>query len=147
MNSVSSVYSSNYLDMVHQATRRNTLTQVVDAKQSGNSVDVEKLQQSNQELRDNARETGVELYSQKLTKQAFETYANAAQNTPDYSNTNSSSDSSESSSVYSFDAQQVNDMRQTAQKRAFAASYYDNQTSQPQPAEPDFATRPVSVYV
>ncbi len=68
MNAVGSVNNNqNFYDLVQQATRRNTLSHVVEATSSETPVDrdtwVGQVQQSNQELRDNARETGIELYA------------------------------------------------------------------------------------
>lgn len=133
--------ANTYLDMVHQATRRNTVTQVVEAKQSGSPVDVEQVQSSNQQLRNNARELGVELYSQNLKKQQFETYVNSA---PDNSN---SSSEDKSSSVYTFDAAQVNDTLQMAQRRMLGVELYENMKNQSQPEVNNPATLPVNVYV
>jgi len=82
MNTVNGTNSNTYLNLVQQATKRNTLTHVTDAKQSGQTVDVEQLQSSNQSLRDSARETGVTLYSQQLQKQAFDYLAETPQKIP-----------------------------------------------------------------
>ncbi|MCU7940593.1 MAG: hypothetical protein KZQ64_05500 [gamma proteobacterium symbiont of Bathyaustriella thionipta] len=59
MNTVDSS-SNTYPGMLQQAARRKTVTQVVDAKQSGSPVNVEQVQLSNQQLRVDARELGVE---------------------------------------------------------------------------------------
>jgi hypothetical protein len=88
MNAVSGVNNNqNYYDLVEQATRRNTLTHVVDAALSETPIDRENLfeevQLSNQELRDNVRELGIELYALNLQREAFETYANVSLNSND----------------------------------------------------------------
>lgn len=143
MNAVGSS-TNTYFDMVQQATRRNTLNHVAEARQSGASVDVEQVKSSNQQLRENSRELGVELYSQNLKKQQFETYVN---NSPDNSNTSSSDD--ESNSVYTFDAARVNDNLQMVQKRTMGVALYENMNNQTQP-QPEYSrasTMPVSVYV
>ena len=86
MNDLNGV--NNYLDMVQLATMRNTLYQVTQASPAEQPLDYSQLQQSNQQLRQNARETGVELYSQVLQKQMLETYANTSENTNSTNNTN-----------------------------------------------------------
>ena len=149
MDAVNGSSSNTYLNLVQQATRRNTLTQVIDAKQSGNPVDVEQLQSSNQALRDTARETGVSLYSQQLQKQAVETYTNTSQNT---SYDTSSDDDKNSSDVYTFDASTVNAASQTVQKRTLAVAAYINlaQNQNDQQNRSEFGNpfvQPVNVYV
>jgi hypothetical protein len=126
MNAISGS-GSDYLNLVRRATRQNTVTQVADAKQTGNTVDVEQLQASNQQIRDSARETGVALYAQNLQKQSVETYAKTAENTPSY--TTGSSDSSSDNNgdkVYTFDAAAVNEGLQTVQNRARGVALYEN---------------------
>ncbi len=125
--------------MVQQATRYNTLSTVAQARQSGATVDVEQLQTSNQQLRNDAREVGVQLYSQQLVKQQVETYSNASS-----SNNNASSNDDTTSSVYTFDAAAVNDNLQMAQKRSLGVQLYENLNTQEQP---DFTTRPVTLPV
>ena len=145
MNAVSGA-GNDYLNMVQLATQRNTYTQVAEAKQSGKPVDVEQLQSSNQELRENARETGVALYTQSLQKQTFETYVNASERASDSYSSNSDNDNS--SDVYTFDAARVNDALQTAQKRSFGVALYENLGSQQErPELSNPSTRPVNVYV
>ncbi|WP_198262904.1 hypothetical protein [sulfur-oxidizing endosymbiont of Gigantopelta aegis] len=158
MNAISGT-SSDYLNLVQGATRRNTVTQVVDAKQTGKPVDVEQLQASNQQIRDSARETGVALYSQSLQKQAVETYTKASENAPSYTTgSDSSSDSSsiysdtyssDNSNVYTFDAAAVNNGLQTVQKRALGVALYENLSagSGNAPTNDRPTTLPVNVYV
>ena len=129
MLTTTSLNNNTYLDLVQQATRRNTLQQVAEAQQSGQPLDVDAVKLSNQALRDSARETGVELYSQQLVKQQFETYASASANAADNnqaSTTGSSQSSSENSaSVWTYDAANVNEALQTAQQRALGVSVYE----------------------
>jgi len=114
--------NQSYWDMVHTATKRNTLVQASEAKQSGTPLNVEEVQQSNQQLKDSARETGTELYGLQLTKQAFETYARTTEN-----QSNSSDDSSDDKQeVYSFDSKNVNEMSAMAQQRALGTALYSN---------------------
>ena len=150
MNPVSST-NNNYVDLVQQATRRNTLEQANDSRKSGESIDVEKTQQSNQEIKDDARETGVELYTQQLVKNSFETYAETSQNNPYSTSNDDSDDESEQPDIYTFDPQTVNDALGTAQKRTLATELYDNKGSQNQsnnPTQPDFENKaPINIYV
>ena len=136
---------NSYVDLVQTATRRNTITQIAEAKESGTAVDVEQIQSSNQEIRDNARSVGADIYYQQTQKQALDTYINVSSQ---YNNNSSSEKASaeSNSDIYSYDAKKVNDAMQTAQKRAFAISVYDNIGSgdgfNPKPS-----VLPVSVYV
>ena len=122
MDSVSALGSNNYVDMLQKATRRNTLQYVADARQSGEPVDVDSVRLSNQELRDSARETGVELYSQQLKKSQFETYVNASNN----NSSESTNSDDNTNSVSTFDASQVNSLLQTAQRRTVGVAMYEN---------------------
>ena len=124
MASVNSVGSDNYLSTVLQATKRNTLTHLADAKQSGTPVDVTEVKASNQQLREDAKEVGATLYSRNVKLQTLETYTSSAQNAPSYSNDNNSANTT--SEVSSFDAAAVNDARQTAQERALKVALYEN---------------------
>ena len=125
MLTTTSLNNNTYLDLVQQATRRNTLQHVAEAQQSGQPLDVDAVKLSNQALRDSARETGVELYSQQLVKQQFETYASASANASDNSQTSGTESSESSSSVWTYDAANVNEALQTAQQRALGVSVYE----------------------
>ncbi len=141
MNTLNGV--NNYLDMVQLATMRNTLYQVTQASPAEQPLDYSQLQQSNQQLRQNARETGVELYSQVLQKQMLETYANTSENTNSTNNTNDSS-----SSVYTFDAGNVNETLEMAQQRAFGVALYEHMSTSENTEFANTPTNtPVSVYV
>lgn len=149
MNTINGTSGNNHQGIVQQATKRNTLTQVADAKQSGIPVDVEQIQSSNQELRNTARETGVALYSQQLQKKTFETYANVSNNN---SSTTSSDENKSSNDIYNFDASKVNDALQTVQRRSFAVAAYENQDKNQnnQPNQPELdtpSTQPVNIFV
>ena len=122
MDSVSALGSHSYVDMLQKATRRNTLQYVADARQSGQAVDVDAVRLSNQALRDSARETGVELFSQQLKKSQFETYVNASND----NSSNTTNSDEKTGSVSTFDARQVNDLLQTAQRRSFGVALYEN---------------------
>ena len=112
----------SYSDMLRFATRRNTASQVVQAKQSETVVDLEALQQSNQQLRNNARETGVDLYALNLQKKSLETYART---TEQYSESNNASTQENQDSVYSYDAAEVNQSLEMVQKRATGVFLYE----------------------
>ena len=139
MNTISSA-GNNYLDMVQKATKRNTLSSVSQAQQSGQPLDTEQVQQSNQQIKDTARETGVELYSLNIQKQTVETYTNA-------NNNNTSTDNNtddDSSNVYTFDASSANETVQTAQQRAVGVAVYQNLSNQAEQSE--FVKPSVSTY-
>ena len=145
MSTVGSVSNNSYLDTVMQATKRNTVSQVLDAKQSGTPVDVKEVQSSNQELQANAKDVRVELYTREVKLNTLDTYTESAQNTPDYSN---SSDDDDDYNVYTFDAGEVNDARSTAQERALKVAVYEQegQLERVEPNNPS-ANKPVSIYV
>lgn len=126
MNTIDS-NSQAYVNLVQKSVHANSLKQVAEAKKVGDPVDQEQLKQSNQHIRDTARETAVELYSQQLKKQSFETYMESSQqlNEDEEEEKNSSNDS-----VYTYDPQTVNDSLQTAQKRALGVSLYENISEQ-----------------
>ena len=152
MDAVNGTSVSDYAQMVQRASHRNTLNHVAGAHQSGEQVNVEELQASNQALRDNARETGVALHTQSLHRQAFETYANTTANNS-YNNSSSDSNNNDNSNdVYTFDASSVNDALQTVQRRTLGVAAYENQleNENSQPDRPEFnnpSTQPVNVYV
>ncbi len=124
MSTVNSVSSNNYLNTVMQATKRNTVSQVLDAKQSGTPVDVKEIQSSNQQLQANAKDVRVELYTREVKLNTLNTYTEGAQQANDmYSSGNNDNNSSE---IESFNASNVNDARQTAQERALKVAYYEN---------------------
>lgn len=125
MNTVSGVSSNSYLDTVMQATKRNTVSQVLDAKQSGTSVDVEKVKESNQQLQEKAKDVGVELYTRNLKMDTYETYTKGAQQASEmYGSAND--DNNDSNKIESFNASNVNDARSTVQERALKVAYYEN---------------------
>jgi len=79
MNALNGV--NNYLDTVQLATMRNTLYQVTQASPAEQPLDYSQLQQSNQQLRQNSRETGVELYEHMSTSENTD-FANTPTNSP-----------------------------------------------------------------
>ncbi len=125
MSTVGSVSNNSYLDTVMQATKRNTVSQVLDAKQSGTPVDVKEVQSSNQELQANAKDVRVELYTREVKLNTLNTYTEGAQKANDMYSSGNGNDSSE---IESFDASNVNDARSTAQERALKVAYYENMT-------------------
>ncbi len=149
---VSSTSGSDYLNMAQQATRLNTVNEVANARQSGQPVDTQQLQASNQQVKDTARETGVALYTQNLAKQTVETYTKTSEQMNSSTSTTSSSSSSSTTenSVYTFDSAAVNDALQTTQKRAAGVALYENLNTQA-PQQPDLGNnpvvQPVNVYV
>jgi len=122
MNTINSS-TSNYVDIVQKAVTRNTLHQVVDAKQSGTPIDKEQIKESNQAIKDKSIQAGASIYQANITKQTVDTYiqsSEAAKNS--YSSDSSSSTNTE---INSFDAQAVNEARATVHKRAIGISVYE----------------------
>ncbi|NOQ80432.1 MAG: hypothetical protein GQ546_13660 [Gammaproteobacteria bacterium] len=141
MNTIDS-NSQAYVNLVQKSVHANSLNQVAEAKQAGDPVDVEQLHQSNQFIRDTARETGVELYSQQLKKQSFETYVESSQQLNEDEEENSSNDL-----VYTYNPQVVNDSLQTAQKRALGVSLYENLSQQANNNSLQADSNSLNVYV
>ena len=114
---------ADYINYTQKAIKRNTATEVIDAKQSGVAIDKEAIQESNQEIKDKAVQASVSVYQSNLQKQTVDTYTQASQQAKDmYSNDSNESSSTE---INSFDAQAVNEARSTAQKRAIGISVYE----------------------
>ncbi len=140
MNTINS-NSQTYVNLVQKSVHANSLNKVAESKQAGAPVDTKQLQQSNQDIRDSSRETGVELYSQQIQKQAFETYANSSQQLNEDEEENNSNDS-----VYTYDPQAVNDSLQTAQQRAVGVSLYENLNNQVTHGSLQAASASLNVY-
>jgi hypothetical protein len=124
---------SDYTNIVQTALKRNTAIEVINAKQSGTSVNKEEIQLSNQEIKDKSVNAGFAIYQAKLQKNTMDTYLQSSEQAKDiYSS--SSSDSSNTPStpsstnpeIYTFDAQAVNEARSTVHKRAIGISVYEN---------------------
>jgi hypothetical protein len=120
MNAISN-NASSLINATNTLVKRNTTIEVIDAKQSGNAVDIEKIQQSNQEIKGKSKSVGIAAYQVSLTKSAIDTYAQSTENR----NTSSTSSSENNNDIYTFDAQEVNDVRATVQKRAIGIAAYE----------------------
>ena len=127
MSTISSTGNNNYLNTVMQATKRNTVSQVLDAKQSGTPVDVKEIQSSNQELQANAKDVRVELYTREVKLNTLDTYTEGTQQVNDMYSSGNDDDSDE---IESFNASNVNDARSTAQERALKVAYYENMSEE-----------------
>jgi hypothetical protein len=122
MNAVDSS-TSNYVGLVQKAITRNTVHQVIDAKESGTPINKEEIKESNQEIKDKSVQAGLSVYEANIKKQTIDTYTQSTQNANDmYSSDSSDSTSSE---INSFDAQAVNEARSTVHKRAIGISVYE----------------------
>jgi len=122
MNTINSS-TSNYIDIVQKAVTRNTLYQVVDAKQAGTPIDKEQIKESNQAIKDKSIQAGASVYQANIKKQTVDTYIQSSEAAKDsYSSDSSSSTSTE---INSFDAQAVNEARATVHKRAIGISVYE----------------------
>ncbi len=115
--------SSSYIGLVQTAVKRNTIQQVVDAKQSGAPIDKEEIKQSNQEIKDKSVQAGLTMYENQIKKQTLDTYTQSTESAKNAYSTDSSSSSD--SEINSFDAQAVNEARSTVHKRAIGISVYE----------------------
>ncbi|KGJ87764.1 hypothetical protein [Colwellia psychrerythraea] len=122
MNAVNST-ASNYVGLVQKAVTRNTVHQVVDAKQSGTPINKEEIKESNQEIKDKSVQAGISVYQANLKKQTVDTYIQSTEKANDIYGTDSSD--STDTEINSFDAQAVNDARSTVHKRAIGISVYE----------------------
>jgi hypothetical protein len=120
MNTINSS-AADYLGFTQKLVKRNTATELVNAKQSGEPIDKEKIQQSNQEIKDNSLDASLAIYQANIKKNTVDTYIRASGNAD---NSYSSVDQ-EQSEINTFDAGAVNDARSTAQKRAIGISVYE----------------------
>lgn len=118
MNGVSN-NTSSLINVTSTLIKRNTAIEIAEAKKSGEPVDVEKIQQSNQEIKDKSKSVGIAAYQVNLTKNAIDTYVQSSQNS------SNSSESESNNDIYTFDAQEVNDVRATAQRRAVGIDIYE----------------------
>lgn len=120
MNTINSS-TADYLGFTQKLVKRNTATELVNAKQSGEPVDKEKIKQSNQEIKDNSLDASLAIYQANIKKNTVDTYIRASENADNsYSSVNQ-----EQSEINTFDAEAVNDARSTAQKRAIGISVYE----------------------
>lgn len=111
--------TSTLVDVTSTLIKRNTAMEIAKAKQSGEPVDVEKIQQSNQEIKDQSKNVAVAAYHVNLTKNAIDTYVQASQNSSSANEGDSEND------IYTFDAQEVNEVRAAAQRRAVGIDVYE----------------------
>lgn len=114
---------ADYINLTQKAIRRNTVIEVIDAKQSGQPIDKDAIQASNQEIKDKSVAVGASVYQANIQKQTIDTYTQATQQAKDMYETDSNESSS--SEINSFDAQAVNEARSTVQKRAIGISVYE----------------------
>jgi uncharacterized protein YfaQ (DUF2300 family) len=121
MNTINSS-SSDYLAFTQKLVKRNTATEIIEAKQSGTPVDKDQIQQSNQEIKDKSLNASLTAYQANITKNNIDTYIQSTQN----ANGSNSSDDDSDADIYTFDAKEVNDARSTVQKRAIGISVYEN---------------------
>ena len=121
--------AADYVGFVQKAVKRNTAIEVIEAKQSGTPVNKEEIQASNQAIKDKSADAGLAVYQAELKKNAVDTYIESSKEAKEfYSSSSNDSDDGDSSSpeIYTFDAQAVNDARETVQKRAAGIAIYEN---------------------
>lgn len=119
--------TSNYIGAVQKAVKRNTVIEVIDAKQSGTPINKDEIQASNQAIKDKSKDVGIAIYQTNLQKQTLDTYVQISQESQDFYTSSTQSDNNNNEQqVNSFDAQAVNQARATAQKRAVGIAIYEN---------------------
>ncbi len=115
--------ASNYVGFVQKAVTRNTVHQVIDAKQSGAPINKEDIKESNQEIKDKSVQAGLSVYEANIKKQTVDTYIKSTEKANDLYG--SDPDNSADNEINSFDAQAVNEARSTVHKRAIGISVYE----------------------
>ena len=113
--------ASDYLGFTQKLVKRNTAIQLIDAKQSGDPINKQQLQESNQAIKDKSVDAGLAIYQTNIKKNTIDTYIQASDN----ANNSNSSSTTEPNEISSFDANAVNDARSTAQRRAVSISVYE----------------------
>ncbi len=113
--------ASDYLGFTQKLVKRNTAIQLIDAKQSGDPINKQQLQESNQAIKDKSVDAGLAIYQTNIKKNTIDTYIQASDN----ANNSNSSSTAEPNEISSFDANAVNDARSTAQRRAVGISVYE----------------------
>lgn len=120
------------VDYTKTLVKRNTAIEIVDAKNSGNPIDKEQIQQSNQDVKDKSKDAGLAVYQAKLTKNTVDTYIQSSENAKNYySNGDDSSNSN--SEIYTFDPKAVNEAQSMVHKRAVGISVYEKIQSVKEP--------------
>ena len=115
--------TSDLIGLTQKAVKRNTVIQVIDAKQSGTPVDKEEIKNSNQDIKDKSVQVGLAAYQVNNKKSTIDTYIQSSQSTINDSNNSSNSSNNE---INSFDPQAVNDARNVVHKRAIGIAVYEN---------------------
>ncbi len=113
--------ASDYLGFTQKLVKRNTAIQLIDAKQSGDPINRQQLNESNQAIKDELVDAVLAIYQTNIKKNTIDTYVQASDN----ANNSNSSSTQEPNEISSFDASAVNDTRSTAQKRAVGISVYE----------------------
>lgn len=113
--------ASDYLGFTQKLVKRNTAIQLIDAKQSGEPINKQQLQESNQAIKDKSVDAGLDIYQANIKKNTIDTYIQASDN----ANNSNSSSTQAPNEISSFDASTVNDALSTAQRRAVGISVYE----------------------
>ena len=113
--------ASDYLGFTQKLVKRNTAIQLIDAKQSGEPINKQQLQESNQAIKDKSVDAGLDIYQANIKKNTIDTYVQASDN----ANNSNSSSTQAPNEISSFDASTVNDALSTAQRRAVGISVYE----------------------
>lgn len=120
MNTIGS-NTADYIGFTQKLIKRNTAIKVINAKQAGEPIDKQAIQQSNQEIKDKSIDAGLAIYQNSIKRKTLDTYIQTSNNA-DYSNTTDQQDSNE---INSFDTSAVNEARAAAQKRAIGISIHE----------------------
>jgi hypothetical protein len=120
MNAINSS-AADYLGFTQNLVKRNTASQLIEAKQSGEPINKQQLQESNQVIKDKSVDAGLAIYQANIKSNTIDTYISASES----ANNSNSSSTQEQNEINSFDASAVNEARSTAQKRAVGISVYE----------------------
>jgi len=120
MNSIQSNYL-DYTSFTQKIVKRHIATEVIEAKQTGSPIDVEKIRESNQAIKEKSVDVALTVYQANVKKNNIDTYIQSTNTTN--SSVNSSAESA--NDIYTFDAKEVNEVRSTAQKRAIGIAIYE----------------------
>ena len=121
--------SASFVNVAKKALVQNTVNEVSQAKEAGQPIDKEKIQASNQAVKDDLRSSAVAVAEYKNQIQLVDSYIQTSKQANEYYN-NAASSSTETNNnsnnqINSFDAQAVNDARKTVQRRAVGVEIYE----------------------
>ena len=110
--------NTNFVDVTSTALKRNIASYAIDAKKSGAELNKEQLSFSNQEIKDKSRQAAVSFTSVQQQQENIDTYLKSSQQ-------NSEQPEKVNTETNTFDANEVNEVRNTVQKRAVVVDVYE----------------------